>query len=321
MNPAASRRVSQALELLQMIGIPREQQNERSALTLLALADIKPRTPWKGGAAPLRRITEMMDWMRDHYQVTYKPNTRETVRRQTVHQFVQHGLLQENPDKPDRPINSPKWCYQLTPAALNLIVSFGTTGFKKELKAFLKNPATGNLKARHRDLPREIVTLPDGVTIELSAGGQNILIRSIIKEFIPRFVRKPKVLLLGDAANKELITDEAALAELGIVLPTRGKAPDVLIHDAERDWLIVIEAVTSHGPVDQKRKNELNKLFATARPGLVFVSTFPDRKTFTRFHASIAWETEVWIADAPDHMIHYNGERFLGPYPSENNQR
>lgn len=299
-----------------MIGIPREQQNERSALTLLALADIKPRKPWKSATAPLRRITEMMDWMRDQYEIRYAPNTRETIRRQTVHQFVQHGLLLENPDQPERPINSPKWCYQLTPAALKLITSFGTTAFKKELESFLKNPATGDLKVRHRNLPRETVRLPDGMTIELSAGGQNTLIRSIIEEFTPRFVRKPKVLLLGDAANKELITDNAALAALGIVLPQRGKAPDVLIHDTDRDWLIVIEAVTSHGPIDQKRKNELTALFASARPGLVFVTAFKDHKAYSRYHVSLAWETEAWVAETPDHMLHRNGIRFLGPYPA-----
>jgi adenine-specific DNA-methyltransferase len=126
-----------------MIGIPREQQNERSALTLLALSDIKPRKPWKSATSPLRRITEMMDWMRDHYEVRYAPNTRETIRRQTVHQFVQHGLLLENPDNLERAINSPKWCYQLTPEALKLIASFGTTAFKKELAVFLKNSVTG----------------------------------------------------------------------------------------------------------------------------------------------------------------------------------
>ena len=113
---------------------------------------------------------------------------------------------------------------------------------------------------------------------------------------------------------KEIISDAKALAKLGITLPERGKAPDVLIHDPTRNWLIIVEAVTSHGPVDQKRKNELSTIFATTRPGLVFVSAFPDRKTFTKFHAAIAWETEVWLADAPDHMIHFNGERFLGPY-------
>lgn len=156
--------------------------------------------------------------------------------------------------------------------------------------------------------------MPDGARVLLSAGGQNTLLRQIVEEFTPRFVRTPKVLLLGDAADKEIISDGKALGALGIVLPPRGKAPDALIHDVERNWLIIVEAVTSHGPVDQKRKNELTRLFATAKPGLVFVSAFPDRKTFSRFHSSIAWETEVWIADAPDHMIHFNGERFLGPY-------
>lgn len=314
MKPAAAKRVQEALEVLIAVGIPREQQNERSALTLLALADIRPRTPWKSTTTPLRRITEMMDWMRDHYEVRYAPNTRETIRRQTVHQFVQHGLLIENPDKPDRPINSPRWCYQLSPEAFQLMKSVASPAFKKQLKEFLKNPAANALQARHRDLPRESVRMPDGAVIELSAGGQNTLIRAIVEEFAPRFVRSPKVLLLGDAANKEIISDEKTMAKLGVVLPERGKAPDVLIHDTQRDWLIIIEAVTSHGPVDQKRKNELTGLFAKARPGLVFVTAFPDSKTYCRFCSNIAWETEVWIADAPDHMIHFNGERFLGPY-------
>ena len=104
------------------------------------------------------------------------------------------------------------------------------------------------------------------------------------------------------------------------MIPEPIRPPDVLIHDAERDWLIIIEAVTSHGPVDQKRKNELTRIFDSASPGLVFVSAFPDRKTFTRFLSAIAWETEVWIADTPDHMIHYNGFRFLGPYGSDNHR-
>jgi len=256
----------------------------------------------------------MMDWMRDHYDVRYAPNTRETIRRQTVHQFVQHGLVEENPDDPSRPINSPKWCYRLTSDALDLLQAIGTQAFKKELLRFQNKPATKALKARHRDLPRESVRLPDGVSVDLSVGGQNTLIRSIVEEFIPRFVRSPKVLLLGDAADKEVVSDNAVLAGLSIVLPPRGKAPDVLVHDEIRDWLIVVEAVTSHGPVDQKRKNEVAKLFSSARPGVVFVSAFPDRRTFARFHSVIAWETEVWIADAPDHMIHFNGVRFLGPY-------
>ncbi len=316
MKTAAAKRVKEALEVLIAVGIPREQQNERSALTLLALADIRPRIPWKSASVPLRRITEMMDWMRDHYDVRYAPNTRETIRRQTVHQFVQHGLLIENPDKLDRPINSPKWCYQLSGEALKLLQTVGSTAFKKQLQQFRKNPAASALQARHRDLPRETVCMPDGATIQLSAGGQNALIRAIVEEFTPRFVRGPQVLLLGDAANKEIISNDESLAELGVALPKRGKAPDVLIYDSENDWLFIIEAVTSHGPIDQKRKNELTDLFSSARPGLVFVTAFIDHKTYSKYHVSIAWETEAWVAETPDHMLHRNGCRFLGPYPA-----
>jgi adenine-specific DNA-methyltransferase len=315
MKPAAAKRVKEALEVLIAVGIPREQQNERSALTLLALADIQPRTPWKSAKTPLRRITEMMDWMRDYYGVRYAPNTRETIRRQTVHQFIQHGLLIENPDKLDRPINSPKWCYQLSAEALNLLQTVGSPAFKEQLQQFCENPAASTLQGRHRDLPRECVRLPDGVVIELSAGGQNTLIRAIVEEFAPRFIRSPKVLLLGDAANKEIISDDKALGELGVILPKRGKAPDVLIHDIHHDWLFIIEAVTSHGPIDQKRKNELTALFSSARPGLVFVTAFMDHKTYSKYHVSIAWETEAWVAETPDHMLHRNGCRFIGPYP------
>lgn len=244
----------------------------------------------------------------------YAPNTRETIRRQTVHQFVQLGLLLENPDQPDRPINSPKWCYQLTPVAFDLVTSFGEARFSNHLERFLKKLEAGGLKARHRDLPRETVILPSGESTQLSAGGQNALIRHVVEQFTPRFVRRPMILLLGDAADKGALCDVTALLALGVILPQRGKAPDVLVHDRDRNWLIVIEAVTSHGPIDQKRKNELTNLLAGSMAGLVFVTAFPDRKVFAKYQASIAWETDVWIAQEPDHLIHYNGERFLGPY-------
>lgn len=315
MKPAGIKRVREARNILVALGVPKEQQNDRSALTLLALANLTPSLKWSAAQAPQRRITEMMDWMREHYEVHYQPNSRETIRRQTVHQFVQIGLILENPDQPDRPINSPKWCYQLAPVVSELLRCHGTSAFAEELKRFLAASGDHSLTARHRNLPREQVRMPDGASVYLSAGGQNTLIRAIVEEFTSRFVRQPKILLLGDAANKEIVSDRSAMIDLGIALSERGKAPDVLIHDTKRDWLVVVEAVTSHGPIDQKRKNELNDLLGRARPGLVFVSAFPDRRTFTKFHASIAWETEVWIADAPDHLIHYNGVRFLGPYP------
>lgn len=100
-----------ALDILSLLGLPRAQLNERSALTLLALLDLKPGDQWRHASAPLMGITPIMDWVRVHYAKDYKPNTRETVRRQTMHQFVQAGLARYNPDDPSRAVNSPRAVY------------------------------------------------------------------------------------------------------------------------------------------------------------------------------------------------------------------
>ena len=115
-----------AQQIIVALGLPRAQQNERSALCLLALLNLPPGKPWTEASAPLIGITPIMDWAREHYGKDYAPNTRETVRRQTMHQFVDAGIALYNPDKPNRPINSPQTVYQIEPATLSLVRSFGT---------------------------------------------------------------------------------------------------------------------------------------------------------------------------------------------------
>ena len=107
--------IDKALQILADVGLPRAQRNERSALTLLALTDMRPNRRWKAAAAPLMGITPIMDWISEHYAKTYAPNTRETIRRQTMHQFVQANLALYNPDDPLRPVNSPRAVYQVPP--------------------------------------------------------------------------------------------------------------------------------------------------------------------------------------------------------------
>ncbi|AFY46017.1 BsuBI/PstI restriction endonuclease C-terminus/Eco57I restriction endonuclease [Nostoc sp. PCC 7524] len=309
----ASKRIEEALAILKDISAPKAQQNERSALCLLALADIQPETPWHQGTAPRRRITEMMDWFRDYYGKQYAPNTRETVRRQTMHQFVQMGIVIENPDRPDRPINSPKWCYQLHQPALSLLQSYGSEHWEEARRNYAVT-ITNLLQDRNRNIPIIPVSLPDGQAIQLSSGGQNILIKAILENFCPRFTPGGFVLYVGDAGDKFIINETQKFRELGIELDPHGKMPDVVVYYEQQDWLVLVEAVTSHGPVNLKRRNELRQLFHSSRKGLVFVTAFPSRKEMTRYLAEISWETEVWVADQPDHMIHFNGERFLGPY-------
>ena len=310
-----AKQVKRAIEVLTAIGMPKAQLNDRSALTLLALLDLMPRQDWSKGKSPMLGVTPIMEWMSANYDVKYAPNTRETIRRQTLHQFVDAGLALYNPDKPDRPVNSPAAVYQVSPQALNLLITFGTDGWKTELSRYLS--VSGSLAEKNaapRNFAGRILKLGSGLNIRLSPGAHSQLIHEIVNSFAPRFVSACQVLYVGDTGNKASFFDDDGFSKLGIVLDRKGKMPDVVIQDTSRNWILLIEAVTSHGPVDAKRKRELTKLFEKSALGIVFVTAFPDKKTFNKYLAQVAWETEVWIADNPDHLLHFNGERFLGPY-------
>ena len=166
-----------------------------------------------------------------------------------------------------------------------------------------------------RRFRKRSVELPSGETVTLSPGGQNPLIKQIIEEFCPRFAPGATVVYIGDAENKFLHLEAAYLGGLGVVIAPSAKMPDVVVHDTKRNWVLLVEAVTSAGAVDWKRRNELKKLFKGCKAGLVFVTAFVTRRSMQSFLPLISWETEVWVAEAPDHSIHFDGERFLGPYP------
>lgn len=308
-------RIREALNILQALGLPRQQQNERSALTLLALLDLKPTTPWSEAMAPLIGITPIMEYMATYYEASYAPNTRETVRRQTMHQFLDAGLVVLNPDDPARAVNSAKTVYQVEARALDLVRTYASDRWAEHLPTYLA--VMGSLAEKYlqlREMTQLPVQLPEGKILSLSPGGQNVLVKEIIEKFCPRFAPGGHLIYVGDTEDKFAIYDETALAALGVKMDSHGKMPDLVVHHTAKDWLILIEAVTSHGPVDPKRQAELNRLFSEARPGLVFVTTFLTRKAMVKYLGAISWESEVWIAEAPDHMIHFNGERFLGPY-------
>ncbi|MBN1584221.1 MAG: Eco57I restriction-modification methylase domain-containing protein, partial [Anaerolineae bacterium] len=272
-NPvAAQEKLDEALIILQALGLPRGQQNERSALVLLALLDLKPDMQWSEATAPLTGITPAMDFCREHYGRNYAPNSRETFRRQTMHQFVDACLVVPNPDDPTRAVNSPKFCYQIEETALALLKTFGTHAWETSLAAYLEK--VDMLKQRYaqaRKLKMVPVTLGEGQDIYLTSGEHSKLTKAIIDEFAPRFAPGGRVIYVGDTGEKMLYLDEKALGRLGVTVDVHGKMPDVVIHHVEKDWLLLIEAVTSHGPVDAKRRAELAALFQKARPGLVYV--------------------------------------------------
>lgn len=307
--------VEEATDVLAQLGLPKDQLNERSALTLLSLLDLRASSSWAEARDPLRGITPLMDHMAKHYGKRYAPNTRETVRRQTIHQFEAAELVVRNPDDPHRPVNSAKNCYQMRDIALGLLRTYGTPTWPLELERYkLRVAGLSERWRKERELNRIPVLLPDGPLVTLSPGGQNVLIAALIEHFCPVFTPGGQVVYIGDADEKFAVFDRDRLSGLGVTIEEHGKMPDLVVHHVERDWLVLVEAVTSHGPVDPKRHEELRTLFSDSSAGLVFVTAFLHRQSFAKHLGKISWETEVWVAESPTHLIHFNGERFLGPY-------
>lgn len=306
-------KLEEAKGILSAIGMPKAQTNDRSAYVLLALADIKEGVDWVNAKKTEMRIVDMMNFMAAHYGKEYKPNTRETIRKDTIHQFVDGAVAERNTDSVNRPTNSPNYCYCLTDEMLQLIKSYGSRKWQVQLKSFITKKGTLVEKYRQQqDLSRVPVVI-NGQEFNFSAGEHNTLQKSIIEAFAPRFARGAEVLYVADTENKDLVKNREILKQLGVGITDHDKLPDVILYSTEKEWLFFIEAVTSVGPVSVKRMQEIELMTVNCNAGIIFVTAFPDSKTYRRFIDRLAWETEVWIADNPDHMIHLNGDRFMGP--------
>ena len=263
---------------------------------------------------------------RDHY-FDYKPNTRETIRRQTLHQFEQARIVDRNRDDPDQPTNSRDNNYSLTAPVVAILKAYPDGDWRQRISAFKASRKT--LQEQYeRDLVRHRIParFPDGREFTLSPGRHNQLHADIADRFCSRFIGKAgTVLYLGDTASsrqeggKFMHLEAERLKALGVPPMSHEKLPDtdMVIHDEDRKWLFLIEAVTSHGPVSKKRWTELEESLRSCTVGRIYVTAFPTAAEFRRHAADIAWETEVWIAEDPDHMIHYNGDRFPGPHGSD----
>jgi len=304
-------KISEAIDILKQVNVPKKQQNERSALTLLALISLKENDPWKKAKKTLIRIHDIMIFIKKQYNKKYAENSRETFRRQTLHQFEKEvGIVDRNIDDPTRPTNSPNTVWSVTDDTITVLKTYGTPEWKKTLPVFLNKigRAAGN---KVNNSKNKLVINLDGKNITFSPGKHNELQIRIINEFRNNFCKDSKVVYVGDTAHKMLHLNKKLLKKLGLQIKKHDILPDVVLIDEKKKRLYLIEAVTSHGPVSNKRLIELTKYFAPLKLKLIFVSAFPDFREFKRHVDDIAWETEVWLSEIPNHMIHFNGDKFL----------
>ena len=152
-----------------------------------------------------------------------------------------------------------------------------------------------------------------------SPGKHNQLQKAIIEEFAPRFAPNSECLYVGDTIEKDMVKNTEKLSRLGFEITLHDKMPDVVLYREDKNWIYFVESVTSVGPMDPKRILEIESMTNNVTAGKIYVTAFLDFSTFKKFSEQLAWETEVWIADMPDHMIHLNGDKFLGPRKSISN--
>jgi type II restriction enzyme len=305
-------KLGEAKKILRELGLPAPAQNDASAYALIALCGIKPHETWIKATKTSQKVTKgIMAFVYHAYRKEYAPNARETFRRQVLNQFVYARIADQNPDNPKLPVNSPGAHYALTQDALDTIKTFGTKDWKKAVRQFKsqKDDLSKNIKKRKQRLIP--VKLSNGKTLKLSAEKHNEVQAAVIHNFASRFAKEGSVLYLGDTIKKDLYVDKKMLKELGIPVNQEGKLPDVIIYDYSKTCLFLIETVTSHGPVSPKRVEEFEEIFKDCRAGKIYVTAFPDFAEFKKHSDNIAGETEVWLANAPEHMIHFKGDRFM----------
>jgi len=294
---------------LNSIGMPLSQQSDLCCYTLLAMLQIDEKKDWSQATSIWIRIHDIIQFIKDNYGIVYAENSRETFRKQAIHHFRNAALIEDN----GQATNSPNYRYRMTNEALALIQSINTPQWHKLLPIFLeKHKKLIDIYTSQKKMKKMPVKI-NGEDLTFSPGKHNELQKFIIEEFAPRFAPGCSCIYVGDTIEKDLIKDVGTLSKLGFSITLHDKMPDVVLYCEEKNWIYFIEAVTSVGPMDPKRIKEINEMTVNVKSGKIFVTAFLDFKTFKSFSEQLAWETEVWIASMPDHMIHLNGDKFMGP--------
>lgn len=302
-------KIDEARAFLQAIGMPKAQQADLCCYSLLAMAGVTPDTAWKDATNGWIRIHDILQFTGQNYEVTYAENSRETFRKQAMHHFRNAALTEDN----GMATNSPNYRYRITDEALELIKCIGSSNWEAKLAEFKENHTSLVDQYTSKKVMEKMPVKINGEDFTFSPGSHNLLQKLILEEFAPRFAPHSECLYVGDTIAKDLVKDVDKLQALGFEITLHDKMPDVVLYREDKNWIYFIESVTSVGPMNPKRIREIEEMTAGVRCGKIYVTAFLDFKTYRQFSESLAWETEVWIAEMPEHMLHLNGDKFMGP--------
>ncbi len=305
------------LDVLGDVGIPvngTPRRLEKMAMACLAVGDIKTEFAEAKSASNSRFLTtrEIISYENANYGENISPGSYDDIRRKDLLLPVQARIVLNSSSFDSQATNNPTRGYALNPLFADLIKCYGTTKWKKSLVKYKKQvELLKDELERKRNLEKIPVKLPSGVELELSAGEHNVLQKCIVEDFLTRFGLGAEVLYIGDTSDKFLYKNGEVLKQIGFFTLEHEELPDVVAYCREKNLLFLMEAVHSAGPMSEIRVRKLKKQMEKCTAIPVFVTCFLDKKEFRKWVTEIAWETEVWIADSPEHMIHFNGFKFL----------
>jgi BsuBI/PstI restriction endonuclease C-terminus. len=312
--------INSALYILDCFGVLLEnspRRLERMAIAFLACGDIKQIDDIKKAKdrndGYFLKTREIINFVNVHFNESISSGSYDDVRRKDLKLLTISGvILQSNPSSAT---NDSTRGYTLNPIYADLVRIFGHTDWSNIVAEELKDIESLSQKLkRERAVKKVDVKLDPDISILLSSGEHNELQKAIIEEFLPRFGYSAKVLYVGDTADKYLYLNKEKLEELRFFEISHEELPDIIAYSVKKNWLYLIEAVHSSGPINEIRLLQLQKLTKDCKADIVYVTAFLTRQKLRQFMTEIAWETEVWIAENPDHLIHFNGDKFLGPY-------
>lgn len=306
------------LDILEQVGLPigdlSDRRQEMTALATLAVAGVKHslrEAKDYAAKAPIK-TRDIIEYINEFFEENISRGSYDNIRRRYLVLQVEFGCIVNAALYPRKATNDPTRGYALTPQFAELLRSYGKLNWEKALNEYLAVRAKEQRTARSFGNANNIdVKLNDELKLALSPGTHNDLQKLIVEEFIPRFGMAAELLYIGDTSNKLLYVKENILKEVGFYKLGHEELPDVVAFSREKNLLFLIEAVYSTGSMSEVRVARLKRQLTACTAIPIFISAFLDRKSFRRFVAEIAWETEVWIAEEPNHLIHFNGYKFL----------
>lgn len=314
----AKKIINEALDILESVGIPIDTKSERGlermGVCFLAVSAVTKDWGKAKDAANLKS-RDIINFVNEHFEENISSGSYDDIRRKDLNLLVIADIVINSGVGRGSATNDPTRGYALHPEFKKLIVNYKTDKWSKAVKAFKKKHSDlSEILARRREIKKIPVKLPSGKALRLSLGEHNILQKAIIEDFLPRYGGGASVLYVGDTSNKFLHLEKVELDKLGFFQLSHEELPDVIAYSEKHNWLYLIEAVYSSGPMSETRVLGLKKALKNCTAELIFITAFLTRNAFRKWQMEIAWETEVWTADHPDHLVHFNGDKFLGPY-------